>query len=1018
MAGVTATSDSSPRRASAPTPGLVASTRDTGGVAKRVTSTTFIGREAELAELRSALADAAAGNPSLAFVAGESGVGKTRMLGEFHRRAREDGARVIGGDSVELGEGELPYGAIVAAMRPLVRDGDPAFDDIPEAARAELATLLTDLGPAEPAEPDDERGASQGRLFEALLGLLDRLSRDAPVVFSLEDIHWADRSTRAFIAFLAGSLCDERVLAVATYRSDELNRRHPLRPLLAELERDGRTRRLELASLGRDELAVLVEDITGERPAAVVDRVYGRSEGNPLFAEELLAADSGGHAALPPTLRDALMVRVERLPADAQEVLRLLAAAGRSDHALLADTSSLEPRALREALREAVNDHIVVADAEARYIFRHALLREVVYDDLLPGERAELHLELARALERRAAEAGGGAWITAGIAHHYQAAGDQPAALRASVQAAEEADRVHAHGEEAALLERALELWDRVPDPQALAGVSQVELLLRAARAHRGLPDDSRAMPLFEQAIEGLDAEADPLRFAGVLGELASAQWSLGRGEESRATLDRALALVPDDPPTHERAKLLSEHVRFLMLRGRFRESIDAAREALPVADAAGAKAVRARILNRLGTALFASGQPEQGAEALHHAIELARERGTEDDLATTYVNFADALNYSGRGREAYDTARAAQLEIKPGNRSSRWLALGLSEFAFDLGEWELSEEQLGTRIARESGATQMNARLRALELALGRGDQARARTLLDDSAAFLARSVEPQYISPAAALRAELERRAGDIDAARTAVDEGIDRIEFCSEDLLRLAQVSAAGVAVEADAAERARDRGDADEEREALARAEAFLERVRAAAAEHAPVPDAYLAEAEAEAARAAGESDPELWATAIAAWEALERPYPAAIARWRRAEALIAAGDRQSAAEVAKDALDVARRLGSEWLAAEVDQLAARGRISLEPAAAATNGDAASDGDGADPFGLTTRERQVLVLLSRGATNRQIGEELYMAEKTASVHVSRILAKLGVRRRTEAAAVAHRNGLDGD
>ena len=292
---------------------MAATAVHTEGVAKRVTSTAFIGREAELAELRSALAEAAAGKPSLTFLAGESGVGKTRLLSEFDRAARSDGARVIGGDSVELGEGELPYAPIVGALRPLVRDGDPVLDELSDAARAELATLLPDLGPARPAD-DDEPGASQRRLFEALLGLLNRLGQDAPVIFSLEDIHWADRSTRAFVAFLGGSLCAERVMAVATYRSDALHRRHPLRPLLAELERDANARRIELAPLGREELAVLVENITGEPPAdAAVDRVLGRSEGNPLFAEELLAADPGGLGALPPTLRDALMVRIESL---------------------------------------------------------------------------------------------------------------------------------------------------------------------------------------------------------------------------------------------------------------------------------------------------------------------------------------------------------------------------------------------------------------------------------------------------------------------------------------------------------------------------------------------------------------------------------------------------------------------------------------------------------------------------------------------------------------------------------
>ena len=315
-----------------------------------------------------------------------------------------------------------------------------------------------------------------------------------PVLLTLEDIHWADRSTRSFLAFLARSLCAERVLTVATYRSDELHRRHPLRPLLAELERAQRARRVELCRLERDELGSSSADILGAPPAAGPRGAHvGRSEGNPLFTEELLAAGLDGRGSLPPTLRDALMVRIEALGEAAEETLRLLAAARRADHELLADAGGLDARALRDALREAVAHHIVSVSDEGHYAFRHALLREVVHDDLLPGERVELHLALARALERRAEAHGGGAWVTAGIAHHYRAAGDQPAALRASLRAAEEAVRVLAYGEAAALLERVLELWDRVPEAEELAGSDRAAILRRAADAHRLEGDDIRA---------------------------------------------------------------------------------------------------------------------------------------------------------------------------------------------------------------------------------------------------------------------------------------------------------------------------------------------------------------------------------------------------------------------------------------------------------------------------------------------------------------------------------------------
>ena len=375
--------------------------RDTSVMSSRLTSARFVGRTAELEELRAAVSEAAEGRPSLAFVAGESGVGKTRLLSELERAARADGVRVIGGECVELGEGELPYAPIVGALRPLARAGDPAFSALSPAARAALAQILPGLGRGD-GEADDEATA-QARLFDALLELLELLAGEDGLLVTIEDLHWADRSTRAFLVYLASSLCRERVLVVTTYRQDELHRRHPLRPLLAELERDARARRVELHRLTREELAQQLADILGAEPRDdLLDRLFTRSEGNPLFAEELLAAGMDGRGALPPTLRDALMLRIERLSDDAQELLRLLAAGRRLDHQILADASNADSRVLREALREAVAAQLVVPDEEGFYLFRHALLREVVVDDLLPGERAELHLALARALERRA----------------------------------------------------------------------------------------------------------------------------------------------------------------------------------------------------------------------------------------------------------------------------------------------------------------------------------------------------------------------------------------------------------------------------------------------------------------------------------------------------------------------------------------------------------------------------------------------------------------------------------------
>jgi DNA-binding CsgD family transcriptional regulator/tetratricopeptide (TPR) repeat protein len=965
-------------------------------VAIRVTSSRLVGRADELCELRRLLDMAADGQPALVFVAGESGVGKSRLLAELEAGA----GQVLHGDCVELGEGELPYAPVVGALRPLAREHDPVLASLP--ARDELATLLPELGA--PGAPGD-----QGRLFEALLGLLERLGRRAPVLLALEDIHWADRSTSAFLAFLARALDDERVLVVATYRTDEMHRRHPLRPLLAELERGQRTHRIALEPLTRDELAVALEDISGEQPdAGLVDRLYVRSGGNPLFAEELLAAGEDGRGALPPTLRDALMLRVERLSGDAQQMLRVLAVAGLADDPLLAGAGGLDAPALRDALREAVAAHIVVIDPGDRYEFRHALLREVVHDDLLPGERAELHLALARALEQRART---GAWISAAIAHHYHQAGDQPAALAAAVAAAREAERVRAPGEAAALLDRALELWTRVPDAAEHAGADHVEVLVRAANARFMHGDDARSLPLLERAVAELDQDGDPHRAAAVIGNLARAQWALGRGEDSRATLSRALDLLAGEEMSTTCATLLAEQVRSLMLQGRYRETVEAADKALRAAAAVGDEAARGTLLNRRGFALIMLGDHEAGVPSMREAIDVAKRVGSNDELATAYVNLADALHHVGRSREGLETSLEGLREIEGGTRSERWLETQVAEIEIDLGLWASAADRLAPAPNRfRAGHGIVNEQLRRAELALGRGEHDVARELLVDCTERIVMSLEPPFIASVGALTSVLERRAGDLDAARAAVEHALDRIEFCSEDLACLAGVATAGVAVEADAAERACDLRDAEAEQAARAAARLMLERVRATVEGERPVEAARLLTAEAHATRAEHRPDPAAWAAAAAAWDALERPYDAAEARWYEAEAQVAAGDREAAQQAARAALEVADRVGAAWLSGEVRGLAARARLNL----GTTDGraEAASQDE---PFGLTARERQVLELLAGGATNRQIGETLFMAEKTASVHVSRILSKLDVRSRTEAAAVAHRQGL---
>jgi ATP/maltotriose-dependent transcriptional regulator MalT len=977
-----------------------------------------VGREAELAELEAVLADASAGRPTIAFLAGESGVGKTRLLSEFERRARagDPPARVIGGDCVELGEGELPYAPIVAALRPLARQHDQVLDGLPAATRAELGALIPGLGGAAASEPGESGDdVAQARVFEALLTLFDSLGRERTLLVSIEDIHWADSSTRAFLAFLARSLCNENVMVVASYRPDELHRRHPLRPLLAELERNASARRIELSPLTKDELREQLTDILGGPPDPdLLGRLWARSEGNPLFTEELLAAGLDGRGATPPTLRDALMVRIERLSDGAQELLRLLSIGRRLDTALLADASPLDPAELRLALREVVASHIVSADEDGWYSFRHALLREVVADDLLPGERTELHLALAQALERRAAEHGDGAHLSAGIAHHYYAAGEQSAALAASVRAAKAADGVHAHGEAAALFERALELWDRVPDPEQLTGTDKVELLRRAALDHGAEGDLARQEQLIRHALELLGREGAPRRVAGLLENLGRVLWSLNRGIEAIEMAQAGLQLLPEHEPTIERARLLSWIAKVRMLQGRYVESIELAAEAIEIAEAAGSPLAESRARNARGTSLVGLGEADAGIDELRRALKMAREREYLYEMKSAYSNLAEALHFNGRTHEGLEVLKEGQRVTLEMSDRVDWLVVMISELSFAAGDWEGAQEAMPSTDRRYVGTSLLYLLLQRTAIALGLGDHDVARENLDRAAEFVAESSEPQFLGAWGALSAQLDLREGDIESARRAVDEALDRIEFCTEDASRIVRLSAAGVAIEADAAQRARDLGE--DPGPALARAEIMLARVRAAAEGERPVERAWLATAEAHAVRAEGMAEPTMFAEAAEAWDQIEWPYEAALARWREAEAHLAAGDRQAATVAAGLALETARRLGAGWLRGEVEGLCTRARLHLDGLQGPSDREELLEPAEEEPFGLTPRERQVLTLVSEGRTNREIGDTLYMAEKTASVHVSRILSKLGVRSRTEAAAVAHRLGLD--
>jgi DNA-binding CsgD family transcriptional regulator len=867
-----------------------------------------------------------------------------------------------------------------------------------------------------------------GRLFELLLGVLHRLAEGRGLVLVVEDLHWADRSTRDLLAFLHHNLRGP-VALVLTYRSDELHRRHPLRPFLAELERGGRAERLELGPLDRRALAGLLAGILGQpAPAALVEEVLTRSGGNPFFAEELLAARREG-VDLPEALRDLLLARVEALPEATRRVLQAAAvAAGPADHDLLADVAGGPPEELVAALREAVAQHVlVVQEGGDAYAFRHALVREAVYDDLLPVQRGPLHAAYARALGARI-QAGGRVATAAELgqlAHHWHAAHDQGRALLASVQAGQAAEAGFALAEAVRHYERALELWEHAPEAAARSPLDRGTLLRRAARAASLAGGTGRAVALIGQALAETDVAADPLEAGALLERLAHYQWGNGDSAAAMATVQRAVAVVPARP-SPERARALAAHGQMLLLLSRLRQARTRCEEAVAVAAQVGDRAVEGHARNSLGTALGKLGQLEPGMAELLKAGRIAEELGDPEDRFRAHHNLASILIRDGRYTQVV-TVELEHLELARGSGALRTFgAVALADAAEAL-LW-LGRLQEAARLLEQAGDLDLPARSsRALLPTRGlyrlwQGDLDGARADLTWLLRRSGVSPDPQYAAPALSRLAAVATWEGRPEEGRAAVADGLGLLAEVDDPELVI-DLCLAGLTAEAAIAERAAARRDEPARQEAVRIAESLLERAHAAARVDGVLVvgavRARLLTAEAERARAAGGRDPGPWEAAAGAWDELACPWPAAYARWRRVEVLLGGGvARDQAAPELRQAWTTAGRLGARPLLAELEALARRARIELAPATDRPGAAAPAPASPAEELGLTPREREVLALVAAGRSNRQIAEELFISAKTASVHVSNILAKLGVANRAEAAVAAHRLGLGAD
>ncbi len=935
----------------------------------------FVGRVRELEELEHALAAAQTGSGTTALVSGDAGIGKTRLAAELTRDAHNAGFEAFVGRSIDLVGAELPYQPVVEALRPL----------------------------GKPWEVDGQTPGSQLQMFEETLALLSERATSAPVLLVLEDLHWADTSTLDLVVFLAHNLDDRPVVLLATCRAGEPASAERVRRLADGVRRSVSALVLELGPLEREELAVLLAAHAHHPlPPALTDAIASRSEGNPFFAEELLAAASEGSVELPQTLRDTLLRRIAGLDHRTQSLLRVAAAAGRDvEYSLLCATAALPEPKVRESLRQAVAHDVLVAEpGTPMFRFRHALLAEAIYATILPGEREELHARLAGELARS------GVAAPAELAPHWAAAGRSAEALVASVEAARQAEAVFGLVEAHAHLERAIALWHEVPDAAELVGLELATVCARTARLASQVGASARAVELARDAIE-LVAH-DPHRAAILHVDLGRYLYETGTYNAGFAELERAVEIAPTKPPSPERAYALASLAAGLMLGWRHQESLAASEEALALARTVGAGEAEVRALTVRGVALAYLGRADEGVAELHRALQHAEELGDHWGIDRVYINFTDTLTMLGRLRES---ARLGQTGLEAMRRygiHSPVLIANVIEALHACGDWDEAERLSASALrgVRTSFPYALFIVRALVEIDRGEFDDARAHfeaaddTLREDRGLGL-------YDGWLADL-ALWEHRWADADAA---TEQGLAYARRPEAAQIRV-QVCAKGLRTQAELAALARARRDGDALRKRLARARTLLTVARGAADEAsaiAPSAAGWLALAEAEYARTRAEARPEAWSKAATTWDQLERSPLAAYCRWRQAEALVSAGaSRTEASAPLREAHAVATRIQAKPLIRELELLAQRARLDLASA------DDKADGNSglADTLGLTPREAEVLTLVARGYTNREIAEALVISVKTASVHVSHILRKLDAPNRREAAAIAHR------
>lgn len=957
--------------------------------------------------MRDTLSDARADSTRVVLVGGEAGIGKTRLIDEFVAAAPSDvgsDALVARGQCVDLDSDAPPYGPLAAVLRQLL--AEPHADQlIGSSSRDALRILLPELteSTADTRADDDGQGG-RGRLFDAIATLVESVAKRRTMVIVVEDLHWCDQATLGVLRFLVKILDVRGLLFVFTFRSDELPRGHALRSWLPELDRSRRVMRIDLERLSRSQVARMLAS-AWDAPAAKadIDAVFSRSDGVPFFVEELANLGKGSALSMqmPTTLRGVLLARYDALAEPTQQVMRAIAAGGqRVGHDLLARAISTDNVGrLEGAVREAITADVLVAD-DTTYAFRHALMQEAIHDQLLPGERVRLHTAYAEALS----ESGQTSVDAGAISYHWMAAHNLPNAFAASIEAMAQARASYAHAAAARMGERAIALWDRVPDAQAVAGRSRVELLSDTAYILRNAGESTRALALIDEALAE-DGGDDPALRARMLRNKASFLANDGR-TGSIELLEQALEALPGSEPSVLRANVLGELSARLMLVARFAEAVDVADHAYAEAVAVGSGTRSSVALNIRGVSRVSLGEIEPGLADLARAGELAQDT-TDSALVRYWVNQSDVLNLLGRFDDAIATAQAGLAiarERMVERTSGAMLSFNLISPLLALGQAERARELLDRALELDPpiGFSAPLQRL-ALHMAVLDGDPARADELLRRWRGGLDRQgrIDTQSELNLAFVAAEIALELGDPARAWTEASVLLaagHRQEPAFDLPLAAIAARAVSAAAVAGIALSAGDDGTSMAHADAVSRLREVLD-----AASWWPTAAAYEAQFVAEiGGQAMSGNDPALWKKAL---EAAERPESVAqlwpYAAYRLALANAESGDRIAAEKWARAARDKAEHIGAPLYVRRSDDLLKNAGLTARRAQ--------TDAQTGAPPGIrmTERESQVLELLAQGLSNREIAARLFISTKTASVHVSNILRKTGASSRTEAA-----------